>query len=517
MSDGEAELMARDAVEADAEMLPSVGMMESDNYREAPLSSSSSSSSLLSQSLEELEDEFNRHELLRIPGLVGSLINLVKKTSESESSLTLQLNTQDVSEPVMQQIKLIENQFNSEKCKVDQVCEDVCQRMRTILNSQRKTRHVSEQEENVHCQAIQAKFQYQEYVNDCLNQLNLNPDGSVSQVPSASPHKLIKLSAGSAGESGNDSQPRRKRENLPKRAIEKLLEWLNQHWGHPYPSEQEKQTLADATGLNVMQVSNWPEIQKQAEAVVSKQQSASAGMGYALQIQKGLRGSVQFPSATDAPGETSNASSEDGGQVASRSGEAEKPARDGGEEVKAGAEAEEKKAEVKEASSKEADAAGKQEQGASDRKKESKSEQKHKSDEQGRGKAKTQEEAQEDDQSGKKAEESGPAQNGKEEAGKSKTRSKSASKQAEPAASPVVKLRPRRSVMSQAPSAVTHGWTCRRLRATRRRRRRRRRSLQPPRRLRGCGNANADEEEAKVEQKGQGKGTGARKGKTRRS
>ena len=58
-----------------------------------------------------------------------------------------------------------------------QVCEDVCQRMRTILNSQRKTRHVSEQvqrcrtcsmtiddprtsqEEDVHCQAIQAKFQ----------------------------------------------------------------------------------------------------------------------------------------------------------------------------------------------------------------------------------------------------------------------------------------------------------------------------------------------------------------------
>eukprot|EP00960_Hanusia_phi_P032479 749876-Hanusia_phi.AAC.3 len=56
--------------------------------------------------------------------------------------------------------------------------------------------------------------------------------------PSFSP-----LSAGSANDAGNDSQPRRKRENLPKRAIEKLLEWLNQHWGHPYPSEQEKQVL----------------------------------------------------------------------------------------------------------------------------------------------------------------------------------------------------------------------------------------------------------------------------------
>eukprot|EP00960_Hanusia_phi_P032480 749876-Hanusia_phi.AAC.4 len=64
MSDGEAELMARDAVEADTEMLPSVGMMDSDNFRENHLSSSSSSS-LLSQSLEELEDDFNRHEVRR--------------------------------------------------------------------------------------------------------------------------------------------------------------------------------------------------------------------------------------------------------------------------------------------------------------------------------------------------------------------------------------------------------------------------------------------------------------------
>ena len=39
-----------------------------------------------------------------------------------------------------------------------QVCEDVCHRMRMILESQRAERHVSDHEEQVHLRAIQVKY-----------------------------------------------------------------------------------------------------------------------------------------------------------------------------------------------------------------------------------------------------------------------------------------------------------------------------------------------------------------------
>lgn len=50
---------------------------------------------------------------------------------------------------------------------------------------------------------------------------------------------------------------KRKRENLPKNVTEYLKDWLIIHKKHPYPTEKEKQQLAEETGLTVSQISNW--------------------------------------------------------------------------------------------------------------------------------------------------------------------------------------------------------------------------------------------------------------------
>jgi len=53
-------------------------------------------------------------------------------------------------------------------------------------------------------------------------------------------------------------QPRKKRRgNLPKRATNLLKKWLFEHLLHPYPTEEQKRTLAGQTGLSVNQISNW--------------------------------------------------------------------------------------------------------------------------------------------------------------------------------------------------------------------------------------------------------------------
>lgn len=50
---------------------------------------------------------------------------------------------------------------------------------------------------------------------------------------------------------------KRRRGNLPKHVTEYLKRWLILHKKHPYPTEREKQNLADETGLMVNQISNW--------------------------------------------------------------------------------------------------------------------------------------------------------------------------------------------------------------------------------------------------------------------
>lgn len=52
-------------------------------------------------------------------------------------------------------------------------------------------------------------------------------------------------------------KPKRRRGNLPKSTTALLRTWLYDHTQHPYPSEEEKTTLATQTGLTLNQISNW--------------------------------------------------------------------------------------------------------------------------------------------------------------------------------------------------------------------------------------------------------------------
>lgn len=53
------------------------------------------------------------------------------------------------------------------------------------------------------------------------------------------------------------SSNKRRRGNLPKAVTAILRDWLSRHKKHPYPTEEEKASLATETNLNLNQISNW--------------------------------------------------------------------------------------------------------------------------------------------------------------------------------------------------------------------------------------------------------------------
>ncbi|MCJ1234850.1 hypothetical protein MMC14_002813 [Varicellaria rhodocarpa] len=60
-----------------------------------------------------------------------------------------------------------------------------------------------------------------------------------------------------AGGDYGDSKHKRRRGNLPKQVTDRLRNWFQEHVGHPYPTEEEKQMLMTQTGLTMSQISNW--------------------------------------------------------------------------------------------------------------------------------------------------------------------------------------------------------------------------------------------------------------------
>lgn len=83
-----------------------------------------------------------------------------------------------------------------------------------------------------------------------------------SPVPSATPAPATTSSPTSrspptAPSSALADRPMRKRGKLPKETTDYLKAWLHRHSDHPYPSEEEKKQLCNATGLSMSQVSNW--------------------------------------------------------------------------------------------------------------------------------------------------------------------------------------------------------------------------------------------------------------------
>ncbi|KAF9146138.1 hypothetical protein BGX30_003994 [Mortierella sp. GBA39] len=56
---------------------------------------------------------------------------------------------------------------------------------------------------------------------------------------------------------GNVDPNRKRRGNLPKSVTSVLKSWLVQNAIHPYPTEEEKMRLSEATQLSMNQISNW--------------------------------------------------------------------------------------------------------------------------------------------------------------------------------------------------------------------------------------------------------------------
>jgi hypothetical protein len=53
------------------------------------------------------------------------------------------------------------------------------------------------------------------------------------------------------GDMSGDGKQRKRRGNLPKETTDTLRAWFRENLGHPYPSEEEKQRLMKATGLQM--------------------------------------------------------------------------------------------------------------------------------------------------------------------------------------------------------------------------------------------------------------------------
>ncbi|KAI9345067.1 hypothetical protein BD770DRAFT_186542 [Pilaira anomala] len=66
-----------------------------------------------------------------------------------------------------------------------------------------------------------------------------------------------KVNNSNSNSSSNSSSNKRRRGNLPKAVTAILRDWLSRHKKHPYPTEEEKASLAAETNLNLNQISNW--------------------------------------------------------------------------------------------------------------------------------------------------------------------------------------------------------------------------------------------------------------------
>jgi hypothetical protein len=44
---------------------------------------------------------------------------------------------------------------------------------------------------------------------------------------------------------------------FPRAAVKALKDWMLMHIDHPYPTDEEKETLKEQTGLSISQISNW--------------------------------------------------------------------------------------------------------------------------------------------------------------------------------------------------------------------------------------------------------------------
>ncbi|RZC26930.1 Homeobox protein SBH1 isoform C [Glycine soja] len=69
--------------------------------------------------------------------------------------------------------------------------------------------------------------------------------------------QLLRKYSGYLGSLKKEFLKKKKNGKLPKEARQQLLDWWNRHYKWPYPSESQKQALAESTGLDMKQINNW--------------------------------------------------------------------------------------------------------------------------------------------------------------------------------------------------------------------------------------------------------------------
>lgn len=124
---------------------------------------------------------------------------------------------------------------------------------------------VNQQGEIIMQDSLSGSF-YQQHGVDYHHRSDNGIDGStpLSQVGVGSPPPVQHMHGGhlyhlhhNPPSSDDGSNKKTKRGVLPKQATEILRSWLFSHIVHPYPTEDEKRTLATKTNLTLLQVNNW--------------------------------------------------------------------------------------------------------------------------------------------------------------------------------------------------------------------------------------------------------------------
>ncbi|KMZ59428.1 putative Homeobox protein knotted-1 [Zostera marina] len=69
--------------------------------------------------------------------------------------------------------------------------------------------------------------------------------------------KLLRKYSGYLSSLRQEFSKKKKKGKLPKEARQTLLDWWNVHYNWPYPTEADKITLAELTGLDQKQINNW--------------------------------------------------------------------------------------------------------------------------------------------------------------------------------------------------------------------------------------------------------------------
>jgi hypothetical protein len=131
------------------------------------------------------------------------------------------------------------------KTDTDEACVRICQ------NDEYKHNLINTRKKRVNEMLLEHSSFWKAVIENCRE---LNRDHRQSQ-----PIQLSTTIYSHSQDQSIDSlvKPKRRRGNLPKAVTALLKDWLSRHRKHPYPTEEEKLSLAKETKLSLQQISNW--------------------------------------------------------------------------------------------------------------------------------------------------------------------------------------------------------------------------------------------------------------------